>query len=155
MELDHLGIVVADMGPLVELFRKMGLSDISARQPDPIQRVLACFIAVCKEPPVHVELLEPTEESSPVMNFLKKRGGGLHHICFNVEDLEESTRELVRNGLKLVVPPVECSGYDRVFASRGLKGTKIAFFLGADRLLIELLQKGKTGREHTGAPSGT
>ncbi len=153
MELDHVGIVVADIAPFAELFRKMGLSDMSAPQPDPIQKVLACFVTVCKEPPIHVELLEPTEETSPVTNFLRNRGGGLHHICFNVEDLEKTTREFVRNGLKLVVPPVDCSGYDRVFASDGVKGTRIAFFLSSGRLLIELLQKEKSRQVHTESSS--
>lgn len=152
MELNHVGIVVADIAAFAEVFRKMGFREMSAPQPDPIQKVLACFVNVCKEPPVHVELLEPTDETSPISNFLKNKGGGLHHLCFNVEDLDRTTQELVQNGIKLVVPPVECSGYDHVFESDGVTGTRIAFFLVSDRLLVELLQKDGPRHEETALP---
>lgn len=49
-----------------------------------------------------VELIEPLDESSPISEFLKKRGEGVHHICFLVDDIESSLRALEKEGVKLI-----------------------------------------------------
>jgi methylmalonyl-CoA/ethylmalonyl-CoA epimerase len=51
---------------------------------------------------VRIELLEPTDPSSPVARFLEKRGEGLHHVAFSVANLEERLAELRAEGLRLV-----------------------------------------------------
>jgi methylmalonyl-CoA/ethylmalonyl-CoA epimerase len=142
MRLNHIGFVVRDISESAELFRALGLREVTKPEPDPIQKVVACFMATQRDSDAHIELIEPSEDHSPVSNFLKKRGGGLHHICFEVDDLETTVQDLEKKGFKVVVPPVDCVGYDRAFKVKSHKVTKIAFFLLSEKVPIELLQKG-------------
>jgi len=142
LKLNHIGIVVDHVFDFARLFEVLGFREITNPERDPIQKVTARFVTVGDVQPIHIELLEPTDENSPIFNFLKKRGGGLHHLCFEVDDIEEAVDELVRQGFKMVSAPVNCVGYDRSFGLKGI--TKIAFFLLSDRILIELLEKGQT-----------
>jgi hypothetical protein len=59
-----------------------------------------------------------------------------------VDHIEKTTDELIQRGFKVVVPPVDCVGYDRSFNRQSQRVTKIAFFFLSDKLLIELLEKG-------------
>jgi len=80
-----------------------------------------------------IELLEPSSPDSPVGRFLQKRGPGIHHVCFAVDDLPGALRELQRKGFRLIHPePVPGAG-----------GKRVAFLhpeAGAG-VLIELSQK--------------
>jgi methylmalonyl-CoA/ethylmalonyl-CoA epimerase len=138
--LNHIGLVVKDASESAKLLGVLGFRQVTRPEPDPIQRVKACFLAATEGTGPHIELLEPTDEDSPVAGFLAKRGGGLHHMCFEVDDIEDATRELEQKGFQLVSSPVECMGYDQSFE---LEQTRIAFFMLPNKLLIELLQKGK------------
>mgnify|MGYP005842797789 CR=1 FL=1 len=85
-----------------------------------------------KEGPV-IEMLEPYGENSPIINFLKKRGVGIHHICFKTDDIESDIRELKDKGVRLInEKPVE-----------GANGSLIIFIepkeLGG--ILVELKQE--------------
>jgi methylmalonyl-CoA/ethylmalonyl-CoA epimerase len=142
LKLNHIGMVVDNISEFAKLFEVLGLKEITDPEPDSIQKVLACFITAGEGQKIHIELLEPTDESSPISNFLKKRGGGLHHLCFEVDDIEEVMDELVRKGFRMVSAPVNCVGYEKSFGLKGI--TRIAFFLLSDRILIELLEKGQT-----------
>ena len=142
VRLNHIGLVVPNISEFAKVFRTLGLSEMTQPEPDPIQRVAASFIAVGDGQDVYIELLEPTDDSSPITNFLKKTGGGLHHLCFEVDDIEGVGSELVKKGFKMVCPPVECVSYDRSFKRECTQPSKIAFFLLANKILIELLQKG-------------
>jgi methylmalonyl-CoA/ethylmalonyl-CoA epimerase len=142
LRLSHIGLVVHNLSEVIEIFRRLGLSEMTEPEPDPIQKVLACFITAGEGQKIHIEILEPTDESSPISNFLKKRGGGLHHLCFEVSDIKKTAHELMQKGFRMVSEPVECIGYDRSFKDTCGEGTKIAFFL-INHILIELLQKGR------------
>jgi methylmalonyl-CoA/ethylmalonyl-CoA epimerase len=140
-KLNHLGIVVRDVLEAAELLRLLGLKQLTNPEPDPIQNVMACFLATNEEQGIHIELIEPTDETSPIAKFLEK-GGGLHHLCFEVEDIKEMTSRLEQKGFQVISPPVECVGYDRSFDLKGNQATKISFLLLPGKLLIELLEKG-------------
>ena len=142
IKLNHIGFVVQGIAEAARLFRTLGLHEVTPMEPDPIQKVVACFMGTGDEGEAHIELLEPAGDDSPIANFLKKRGGGLHHICFEVDDIDRMTDDLIQRGHKVVVPPIDCVGYDRSFKRETAGGTKIAFFFLADKILIELLQKG-------------
>lgn len=143
MKLNHIGIIVKDIEEYKMLFNALGLTNMTEHAYDTIQKVKGVFIDIGFDNHAHIELLEPIDESSPVTNFLKKRGGGLHHICFEVEDIEKKSEELLKKGFKMVSPPVNCFAYDQNFKRKCSKPTRIAFFMLSDRLLIELLEKGK------------
>jgi methylmalonyl-CoA/ethylmalonyl-CoA epimerase len=136
-------VVVQDVLEIAEVLRTLGLEALTKPEPDPVQKVTACFMG--KEGPeeVHIELLEPTEDRSPIAKFLGKKGGGLHHLCFEVDDIDAATRDLEQKGFKVVSEPVECIGYDRSFNLGKECSTRIAFLMTSNKLLIELLQKGR------------
>jgi methylmalonyl-CoA/ethylmalonyl-CoA epimerase len=83
-------------------------------------------------------LLEPVGEQSPITNFLLKRTGGLHHLCFEVDDIKSITHELVEKGFQIVSEPVDC-----IFNCGYSEPSKVAFLLSKNKILIELLQKGE------------
>ena len=64
---------------------------------------------------VRIELLEPTAEDSPISKFLARRGPGIHHLCFAVDDLDASLARLAQRGYRLLNPsPVPGAGGRRV-----------------------------------------
>ena len=130
--LHHLGFVVPSISTAAEGFA----ASISARWDnqiihDPIQRVrVAFFNPVDARNPVF-ELVEPASDASPVSNFLKK-GGGLHHVCYEIDDLELGLREARDAGLAVVAAPAPAVAFG---------GRSIAWVWSKNRLLIELLER--------------
>ena len=143
LRLNHIGLVFPKISDVTEVFRSLGLSEMTAPEPDPVQKVSASFVAAGDGQDVYIELLEPTEGSSPVTKFLKKTGGGLHHLCFEVDDIEAAAEKLTEKGFHMVCEPVECVGYDRSFQREPSQPSRISFFLLPNKILIELLQKGR------------
>jgi methylmalonyl-CoA/ethylmalonyl-CoA epimerase len=132
--LHHLGFVVSSISAVAEEFAV----SISARWDgeiihDPIQRVrVAFFSPVDPRNPVF-ELVEPASEVSPVGNFLKK-GGGLHHVCYEIDDLELGLREARGVGLVTVADPAPAVAFG---------GRRIAWVCSKRRLLVELLERNR------------
>ena len=136
--LHHLGLVVASISAVAEEFQTL----LSARQDgpifhDPIQRVrVAFFRPHASQNPVF-ELVEPAAEDSPVSNFLKK-GGGLHHVCYEIGDLEEGLLQAEAVGMAIVAAPAPAVAFG---------GRRIAWVLSKNRLLMELLERRTEGVE--------
>jgi len=142
IKLDHIGFVVDSIEKYTEVFRGIGLEDITAPVENPLQKVFGSFVNVGGKEDIYVELLEPTGDDSPVSKFLKQRGGGLHHLCFEVEDIEKTSAELAEKGCKMIVSPQDCEAYDINFNRECNSTSKIAFFIVAERFLLELIEKG-------------
>lgn len=119
----------------------LGLKKSTPPELDPVQKVNATFIEIVPDQGVYLELLEPVSEDSPISSYLKK-GGGLHHLCFEVDDVDAACDRLGKKGYRCVTYPTACLGFDRSF---GLEGTRIAFFLAPMRLLVELVEKNGCG----------
>jgi methylmalonyl-CoA/ethylmalonyl-CoA epimerase len=79
-----------------------------------------------------IELVQPTRRDSPVGRFLERRGEGVHHVAYEVEDLEAALRELKRSGVQLVDEEPR----------RGAGGTRVAFLhpKSAFGVLTELVE---------------
>jgi methylmalonyl-CoA/ethylmalonyl-CoA epimerase len=142
LRLNHIGFVVEDIDEYIRIFEALGLDDITDAVSNPLQKVTASFVNLFPAEVVHLEVLQSTDENSPITNFLKKRGGGLHHLCFEVEDIEEARDRLLEKGFKLVVPPEPCEAYDLNLKRECASPTKAAFFL-VGKLLLELFEKGQ------------
>ena len=141
-KLDHIGIVSKKIEELADVFRQLGLTEKTESVPfDPL-KVTASFINVGKEDDVYLELLEPTEDNSAISGFIKKRGSGLHHLCFEVDNIEKVSEELKAKGLQMVISPSDCASYDINLNRECSASTKIAFFMTKNKLLIELIEKG-------------
>lgn len=97
-KIDHLGIAVTSIDEALGVYRALGLSE-TRRESVPGQKVTTAFLPVGDS---RIELLEPTDDSSPIAKFLAKRGEGIHHVCFAVEDLEAALSDLAAKGFRLV-----------------------------------------------------
>lgn len=113
MKFHHVGIVVPNIREsLGEIGKYLEFDTITTPSLIGSQKVNVCFLQASH---AYVELIEPTEEDSPVSNFAKQ-GGGFHHICFEVKDIHKEIEQVVKKGARLVVKPVE-----------GFEGRLIAF----------------------------
>lgn len=142
-KLNHIGLVSQNIKDIIQVFRVLGMDVATEPLPDPRQKVSASFLEVGHGRDLHVEILEPTQEDSPIAGFLGKRGGGLHHLCFEVDDMGEASNHLARHGFKMVCAPCDCAAYDESMKRPRSAPSRIAFFLANDRLLLELIEVGK------------
>lgn len=130
--LHHLGFVVKSIATVADEFAV----SLSARWDreiihDPIQRVRVAFFApVDSANPVY-ELVEPASEDSPVTDFLKKRGG-LHHVCYEVNDLDAALEAARSAGWAIASSPAPAVAFE---------GRRIAWIVSKTRLLMELLER--------------
>ena len=136
IRLHHVGLAVQDGGEAAALWRALlGLRE-EGRYPVEEFGVLAVFLAPERQPTPAagglLELLEPTAPDSPVARFLSRRGEGLHHVCFEVEDIHRTLAALESRGVRLV---------DRE-PRRGAGGHLVAFIhpASAGGVLLELKQ---------------
>lgn len=98
---------------------------------DPLQRVrVAFFYPVDGHNPV-LELVEPASDTSPVTSFLKK-GGGLHHVCYEIDDLDSALRQARAAKMAIASPPTPAVAFN---------GRRIAWVCSRNRLLMELLER--------------
>jgi len=67
------------------------------------QKVNVCFL---KTNNVFIELIDPAEENSPISSF-KANGGGFHHLCFEVDNIQKEIETMVKNGARIRVGPVK------------------------------------------------
>ena len=96
--LDHIGVAVASIDESLAVYEALGLAE-AGRETVPGQGVVTAFLPVGD---TRIELLEPTGPDSPIAKFLAKRGPGVHHVCFAVDDLEDALAEFAGRGFRLV-----------------------------------------------------
>ena len=103
MKLHHIGIVVPNIQKsLKEITKFIEFDTISVPTLIGSQKVNVCFLKLGE---INLELIEPAEEGSPVSNFVAS-GGGFHHLCFEVKDINNKIEKFVKNGARLVVKPM-------------------------------------------------
>lgn len=97
--ISHIGIAVESLDSSIPLYRDVfGLHHLGVEEVVEQKVRVAMFDAGG----VHIELLEPTSPESPIAKFLEKNGPGMHHICYNVGDVDESLKEASEKGLRLI-----------------------------------------------------
>ncbi|MCA9666590.1 MAG: methylmalonyl-CoA epimerase [Myxococcales bacterium] len=97
--ISHVAIAVRDLEAQIAIYRDvLGLELVSLEQVDD-QGVKAAMFQ-CGQ--VRIELLEPLGDDTPVGRFIEKRGEGIHHIAYRVQDLEGTLGELSERGLRLI-----------------------------------------------------
>jgi methylmalonyl-CoA/ethylmalonyl-CoA epimerase len=97
-KIHHLGLAVNSIEEALKGYLALGLQ-VQGSEVVAEQGVKATFLGVGE---THLELLEPTSESSPVAKFLASRGEGMHHICLSVSDIEASLAKLKQEGMRLI-----------------------------------------------------
>jgi methylmalonyl-CoA/ethylmalonyl-CoA epimerase len=126
-KLDHVGIVVSNLDESIPVYENiLGVKPISVKEV-PTQNVRAAFFEVGNG--VVVELIEPTIPDSGVARFLEKHGQGVHHICFEVDDVDEQLQEMAEKGINPVEPKgrVDITGKIGFLHPKSTRGVLIEF----------------------------
>jgi methylmalonyl-CoA/ethylmalonyl-CoA epimerase len=98
--LNHIAIAVPDIDKASNAWKKALGAKISSPQILPEHGVKVVFI---EAPNTKVELLEPLDQNSPISKFLLKNpNGGMHHICYEVEDILTTSKKLILSGAKIL-----------------------------------------------------
>lgn len=96
-KLDHIAIVVKDLERALQIYQNtLGLK-LDHIEEMPQRAIKVAFLEICN---VHIELIAQTSSSSEISNFLEKRGEGLNHICFEVDDIKSEIEKLKSSSLK-------------------------------------------------------
>ena len=97
--IDHIGVAVEELEPALELYRDALSMELVHREVVVEQGVEAVLLDVGEN---HVELLAPLGEDTPVGKFLARQGPGLHHVAYQVPDIEATLRALSAAGMRLI-----------------------------------------------------
>ena len=127
--IDHVGIAVAEIEPALELYRdRLGLPAVH-REVVPEQGVEAVLLDVGEG---HIELLAPLGSDTPVGKFLARNGPGMHHVAYQVADVDATLQKLREAGFALIDERPRT----------GIRGSRVAFLhpRGTDGVLTEIVQ---------------
>ena len=127
--IDHIGIAVEDIDAGLELYEKSYGMELSLRETVEEQGVEAALLNVGDG---HVELLAPLGPDTPVGKYLAKRGAGLHHVAYAVDDIDTTLERLAVTGIELIDAK----------ARVGIGGSRVAFLQprSTGRVLTEIVE---------------
>jgi methylmalonyl-CoA/ethylmalonyl-CoA epimerase len=98
--LNHVAIAVSDIEAATAVYRDTLGAEVSAREEQPDHGVSTVFINL---PNTKIELLEPLGENSPIAKFLEKNpSGGIHHVCYEVDDIIAARDKLLADGARVL-----------------------------------------------------
>lgn len=125
----HIGIAVNNLEEAVKAYKALGL-ELEKVESVPEQGVKTGFLPVGGS---YVEFLEPLNAESAVAKFIQRRGEGIHHVCFEVDNIEQELRSMAQKGAELIDKQPR----------QGVEG-KIAFIhpKSTKGVLVELVEKG-------------
>lgn len=98
-KINHLGIAVKDLDAQIAIYRDQLQMHFEGTEEVPSQQVKVAFFAVGES---RVELLMPTSPESPIAKHIEKRGEGLHHVAYEVENIREAMAACKAQGLQLL-----------------------------------------------------
>ena len=133
MKINHLGIATKGIDEALKFWENaLGLENVHTETVED-QKVRVAMLPIGES---RIELLEPTSDDSPISKFLEKRGGGIHHIAVEVENIEQALKKLKSEGMRLIdeTPRI------------GAEGCLVAFVhpASANGVLLELVQAVKS-----------
>jgi methylmalonyl-CoA/ethylmalonyl-CoA epimerase len=129
--LNHVAIATTDLSKAAKVYRETLGAKVSEPVPQPDHGVTTVFVEL---PNTKIELLEPLGENSPIANFLKKNpNGGMHHVCYEVEDIYKA-----RDQMRAMGATITGTGEPRI----GAHGKPVVFLHPKDFVgtLVELEQ---------------
>lgn len=112
--IDHIGVAVEDLEAGIELYEKSFEMELVHRETVESQGVEAVLLDVGDG---HVELLRPLGPDTAVGKFLARKGSGLHHVAYAVEDIDATLERLAVAGIELIDSE----------ARTGIRGSRVAF----------------------------
>jgi len=98
--LNHVAVAVPDIAKAAEIYRAILGAEVSGEVKQPDHGVTTVFITL---PNTKIELLEPLGANSPIARFLERHPeGGIHHVCYEVEDIGAARDTLIAQGARLL-----------------------------------------------------
>jgi methylmalonyl-CoA/ethylmalonyl-CoA epimerase len=127
--IDHVGVAVSDLDAAVTLYEDTFGMPVAHRETVDSQGVEAVLLDVGDG---HVELLRPLGPETAVGKFLDKRGEGLHHVAYAVDDIDSTLEQLRSAGVELIDSE----------ARVGIRGSRVAFLhpKATGRVLTEIVE---------------
>lgn len=98
-KIEHLGIAVKDLAASNELFSKLLNTNPYKQEAVESEGVITSFFKMGES---KIELLQATNEDSSIAKFIEKKGEGIHHVAFGVEDIEAEIERLQEEGFELI-----------------------------------------------------
>ena len=131
-EIDHIGVAVNNLEEAISIYTDILGLEYKGTEKIEEQKIILATILIGG---IKIELLQPTHPDGPIWKFIKKKGEGVHHIAFMVENIDESLKEFSAKGVNLIDEK----------ARVGAGGAKIAFIHPKDMngVLIELVEMAK------------
>jgi methylmalonyl-CoA/ethylmalonyl-CoA epimerase len=135
--IDHIGVAVEQIEPAIELYRDSFQLVLAHREVVADQGVEAALLDVGEG---HVELLAPLGAETPVGRFLARQGPGLHHVAYQVTDIDATLASLKQAGLELI------DQQPRI----GIRGSRVAFMhpRATAGVLTEIVEPAGGGEGH-------
>lgn len=132
-KLDHIAIAVHNVEEAARFYQDMLGLELRNIEVVKEQKTKVGFFSIGES---NIELVEPADDDSPLVKFLETKGPGIHHLCFEVEDIEGEIKTLTEKGALLIDKNPR----------PGAHQTRVAFLhpKGTGGVLIELSQKPKT-----------
>lgn len=130
-KINHIGIAVNSLAESLPFYRDQLSMPFAGIEEVAEQKVRVAMLEVGES---KIELLEPTCADSPVAKFIEKNGPGIHHVAYEVEDIEAAIARLVADGVRMIDEKPR----------NGAHGTRIAFVhpKSSNGVLTELCQPG-------------
>lgn len=97
--LNHVAIAVEDLNATTNKYRNLLGAKVTEPENIPEHGVTVVFIELEN---TKIELISPLGEGSPIASFLRKRGGGIHHLCYEVPSIEDACNKLMKQGCKIL-----------------------------------------------------
>ena len=131
IKIDHLGIAVKSINEGKKFWGDLLGLWLEESEAMDAEKLITTFFPIGES---EIELLESTDPEGPIGRFLEKRGEGIHHVAFRVENIEEALKELKEKGIRLIDETPRA----------GARGAKIAFLhpKSTNGVLVELCEKG-------------
>ena len=133
-QIDHIGVAVEDLDAAIKLYEESFGMKLAHRETVEEQGVEAVLLDVGDG---HVELLAPLGPDTPVGKYLERKGPGLHHVAYAVNDIDSTLEQLAASGVELI---------DSV-ARVGIRGSRVAFLhpRSTGAVLTEIVEPAEGG----------
>ncbi len=98
-KINHIGIAVKSLEDSIPFYRDQLGMTFEGTEEVAEQKVKVAFLQIGES---RIELLEPTSEDSPIAKFLEKKGEGVHHMAYDVDDVEAAISDMKEKGVRLI-----------------------------------------------------
>jgi len=112
-KINHVAVVISDINEALKFWRDALGIELDHVEDVPSQKAMVAFLPVGES---EIELVKPTAEDTGAAKFLAERGGGMHHLCFEVDDVVGMLADLKVKGIRLInEEPISLPGRKMAF----------------------------------------